>query len=73
MSKQTDQSYNMLLMIVTAKNQGMSKTQNIRHGFLLDFLTLRASRVHPSPAYQSIEVNHYTCSSDALNMDALSS
>ncbi|BCS96154.1 hypothetical protein DSLASN_17860 [Desulfoluna limicola] len=44
--KQSGQSNGMLLMMVTATNEDVSKPENVRHGFLLDFLTLRASREH---------------------------
>ncbi|BCS95983.1 hypothetical protein DSLASN_16150 [Desulfoluna limicola] len=58
-------------MTVTARNEGILRTQNARHGFLLDFLTLRAAECPHLLRYQSIEANHDICSSDALNMEAL--
>jgi len=36
------------------KKNSYSKMQNVIHGILLDFLTLRASRVHPSSALSEL-------------------
>jgi len=73
MRKQLYRNNNMLLLIVIVKNQDSSKTRNVIHSFLLAFLTLRRAEYTHLLRYQSFEVNHYICNSDALNMGALNS
>ncbi|WP_175469500.1 hypothetical protein [Desulfoluna spongiiphila] len=50
MGKRSSQAKLMLLQMVIQANSDISKVQNVIRRFLLDFLTLRASRVHPSSA-----------------------
>jgi len=54
MRKCNTNEYVILLQNVVMKKSVNQKMQNVIFGFLFDFLTLRASRVHPSSALSEL-------------------